>query len=466
MPGNGSDVFQPEMGSGPEISVARRALGRQELVFTSLIGLCCILSLSALASVPIIMACVAGGAYLALLMLYACFGQTRTPEVSVEVMRQSLRQAMDQGERRLADTHTDPLLIVSQSQHILYANPAALQLFDIRAPGSLLATLIRTPAIIEQVEKVFSASLPTDDIEGVIYHIDTPVERFFQTCVVGMGARADLSLPRRAVLSFSDITRMERDNHLRADFLANASHELKVPLAALLGYIETLRGHAREDPQAQEQFLAIMQTQAEHMQSLISDLLTLRRIEVSEHIVPDTQLDLRAVCTQVLDTFSSCVLGKQLVLDLQAAGDDPFWVRGHETDIRQVLINLIDNAIHASPRQGHITLNLSHGEDPLSVTDENMDVRYRHIVMAQPHTRGYVRVEVHDQGKGIDRTDLVRIGERFYRVNEADKYAGTGLGLAIVKHIMRQHRGGVSVKTGHEYGTSFTLHLPVAGILS
>jgi two-component system phosphate regulon sensor histidine kinase PhoR len=244
------------------------------------------------------------------------------------------------------------------------------------------------------------------------------------------------------MLTFHDITAIKRSEQMRADFVANASHELRTPLSTLIGFIETLRGPARDDPAARDRFLAIMEEQAGRMSRLINDLLSLSRIELDEHTLPAGQVDLLAVVRAVVDTLEMQADAKNMKIVLQAPEALPP-VTGDPDQLTQVFQNLVDNAIKYARAGTEVTVSAT-GPDG--------------------QRRGHVSVAVRDCGDGIARNHLPRLTERFYRVDPARSRAlgGTGLGLAIAKHIVSRHRGRLSIDSEVGKGSVFTVTLPAA----
>ena len=224
---------------------------------------------------------------------------------------------------------------------------------------------------------------------------------------------------------------------MRADFVANVSHELRTPLTSLIGFIETLRGPAKDDVAAQERFLGIMQEQADRMYRLIADLLSLSRIEMEEHSVPRGRVDLPLLAQKVSDGLSFKARDRNMQVVIEAPANLPP-VAGDEDQLTQVLQNLIDNA-------------LKYGEP-----DTEVQVR----AVANGET---VELSIRDHGQGIPREHLPRLTERFYRVDAARsrEMGGTGLGLAIVKHIVNRHRGKLTITSKPSYGSTFTISFPV-----
>lgn len=201
---------------------------------------------------------------------------------STEAAEQRVREAVERVETRftaLLDAAPDPLLVVTarepddlSSLRIERANAAARSLFRISAPPMLLVSVLRDPEVLSAVDEALFGGVEA----RCGFTSGASQERSFQTLVRPLDTEEDQL--RRALLLFRDETDLRRAERTRADFLANASHELRTPLASLSGFIETLKGHARDDRQAQDRFLGIMQNQADRMGRLIDDLLSLSRI--------------------------------------------------------------------------------------------------------------------------------------------------------------------------------------------
>jgi phosphate transport system permease protein len=246
------------------------------------------------------------------------------------------------------------------------------------------------------------------------------------------------------LLTFHDLTTHRRIEQMRADFVANASHELRTPLAALSGFIDTLQGPARNDPDARERFLSIMQSQARRMARLIDDLLSLSRIELSEHINPDTQAELGPIIRQVIDALQTVAQERGVEVTV-AAPAEPLFVRCDRDELIRVFENLVENA-------------LKYG-----ASGKRVDIRLQ-TVPGQDADGGEAQISVRDYGPGIAPEHLPRLTERFYRVDVGLSRAegGTGLGLALVKHILNRHRGRLTIESTIGAGSTFTVNLPLA----
>jgi two-component system phosphate regulon sensor histidine kinase PhoR len=252
-----------------------------------------------------------------------------------------------------------------------------------------------------------------------------------------------MSAGTAAILTFHDMTAIKRSEQMRADFVANASHELRTPLATLLGFIETLRGPARDDPEARDRFLSIMHDQSGRMARLVNDLLSLSKIELDEHTPPTGRANPLRIARSAVAALELKAAARKIRLVLTAPDQLPA-VAGDDDQLAQVLQNLIDNAI--------------------KYTRDNTEVRVTLAATGGRRSKPMISIAVADCGEGIARTHLPRLTERFYRVDPARSRAlgGTGLGLAIVKHIVNRHRGQMTIESDVGKGSTFTVLLPVA----
>lgn len=365
------------------------------------------------------------------------------------------------------ETMSDPVLVIAGGEaddiagrRILLANAAAREHFRLGAASTLLVSVIREPSVLEAVDEALFMNMAS--------HVDFLTgganERHWRALVRPLDARAN-SNEALAFLSLRDETDIRRIERMRVDFLANASHELRTPLASLAGFIETLKGHAKDDPKARDRFLDIMATQADRMSRLVADLLSLSRIELNEHIAPDGRVDLSRAASDVVDAVS--VLSKErqvsIVAELGLGGAD---VTGDRDEIVQVVQNLVDNALKYSSAGGHIEISIERDR----TLDESFRLRMsdstRLSLVTPDREQGakYVVVTVRDHGPGMAREHLPRLTERFYRVEgqKSGERQGTGLGLAIVRHIVIRHRGALSVESALGSGALFAAAFPIA----
>ncbi|MEX0368518.1 MAG: ATP-binding protein [Ruegeria sp.] len=332
-----------------------------------------------------------------------------------------------------------PAVLVDQSERIIAANAEAQTLLGHQMIGRHFATLLRQPQMIDAIEQslrtkgsVTTRHLSNDGAQDTTFEVQC---RF----VDGIGA-----VGGGAVLaSFLDVTHLEQAGQMRRDFVANVSHELRTPLTALMGFIETLRGPAREDTAARERFLQIMADEANRMNRLVGDLLSLNRVESAERVRPTDRVDLTGQLQSTLTSLRPLAEDAGVTLTLTAP-EQPVEVTGDSDQLRQVFTNLIENAIKYGGSGGEVDV-------VLSASDRDPAVR-----------AAAARVQVVDKGPGIDAVHLPRLTERFYRADShrSRELGGTGLGLAIVKHIVNRHRGRMRVESELGKGSTFTVILP------
>jgi two-component system phosphate regulon sensor histidine kinase PhoR len=334
----------------------------------------------------------------------------------------------------------DPLLLLDQRRRIVRANAAAADMFGNNLVDRDLAAVLRNPAILAAADAV----LRGEGERLVELTMNLPVERQFSARLAPFAASgADGGA---VILTLHDLTAAKRSEQMRADFVANASHELRTPLATLLGFIETLRGPAREDRDAEDRFLAIMNEQASRMARLIEDLLSLSRIEMNEHVTPTGRTNLHHVIGSVTATLELRAKARGMRIALELAPDLPE-AQGDPDELAQVFQNLLENAIKYG-REGTV----------IEVTSRVSPRRDAAVPL--------IAIAVRDRGEGIPREHLPRLTERFYRVDTARSRAmgGTGLGLAIVKHIINRHRGRLEIASELGEGSVFTVSLRIATV--
>ena len=380
---------------------------------------------------------------------------------------QRIREATDAVEARftaLLDATPDPILVVSAREpddlgglKIERSNAAARTLFRPAAPSVLLVSVLRDPEVLSAVDEALFGGVEA----RCAFISGASQERIFQAIARPLDPEPDGL--RRAVLLFRDETDLRRAERTRADFLANASHELRTPLASLSGFIETLKGHARNDPQAQERFLGIMQNQADRMGRLIDDLLSLSRIELNEHVAPQGRADLALAAADVVDALGpqAARRGVCLEADLPAPGDAV--IGGDRDQLVQVIQNLTDNAMKYASEGGRVRLTVRAGVGRDEALASALEDSAR-LTLVEPDSpsRLYALIRVQDDGPGLAREHLPRLAERFYRVEgqKSGERPGAGLGLSIVKHIINRHQGVLAVESAPGKGALFTVLLP------
>lgn len=351
----------------------------------------------------------------------------------------------------------EPVLLVrggeGETPEIAYANQAARDVFRLELTGAPLGAALRRPGVLEAIEAALATSTSTE----VAFETIGVQPRFWRAFARPL--ETELGQLNELVVVLRDETDARRTERMRADFLANASHELRTPLASLSGFIETLRTHAKDDPEARDKFLGIMAEQANRMARLVDDLLSLSRIELNEHIAPSGKVDLARTIQDVSDAIRPLTAEREVKIAVKTDANAGS-VTGDRDQLVQVIQNLVDNAVKYTPRGGDVRIDLE-----FAATLEAARASCRSGVslsLLSPDAgdgQSYVVLRVSDFGQGIARQHLPRLSERFYRV-EGQRSGGTGLGLAIVKHIINRHRGGLTVESAEGEGTTFSVYLP------
>ena len=332
----------------------------------------------------------------------------------------------------LADALPDPALVLDAEARVLIANPRAREAFDHDPVGAHLSATIRAPAVLQAVRQVAAGAEPVQ----VDYEQRVPIERLFEAVIAPVRSKGAITGGAAVLVLLRDLTRQQQVERMRADFVANASHELRTPLASVIGFIETLQGAARDDTQARERFLTLMQAQADRMRRLVDDLLSLSRIEMNAHRRPTEKVELGAIARQACDLLANQAgeAGVSIKIDCP----ESVTIAGDRDELLQVMANLIENAIKYAAAGKSVDINVA-------------------------RAGGHASIAVTDHGPGIAPEHLPRLTERFYRVSVKDSRArgGTGLGLAIVKHILNRHRGKLKIDSEPGRGSTFAVLLPV-----
>jgi len=343
---------------------------------------------------------------------------------------------------RILDGLPDPVFAVDQGLRIVDANRAAQDLFGANAVGGNFEESSVSEPILEAVKTVLEGTaVPRSEV-----FIPTPVSRSFELNVWRLPGLKSKG-PAWVIVVLHDLTAIRRAEKMRADFVSNVSHEMRSPLSSLLGFIETLRGPARNDPKATDKFLKIMEDEAKRMTRLINDLLTLSKVESDEHILPEGRANLEELLAQIANILSVRTAERGMTITLDVPSPAP-WVIGDADELIQVFQNLISNAV-------------SYGTEATPVRVEVRPIKE----IPGRNTPGY-SVAIVNRGEGIPAEDIPRLTERFYRVDKgrSRSMGGTGLGLAIVKHIVARHRGSLDIESILGEDTRFTVCLPAAAV--
>ena len=348
-------------------------------------------------------------------------------------------RSMIDGLADLMDGLPDPVIIIGSDLRILHANASAEEQFGTGLANESFFAVTRQPEALECIRKAHlhgagteaRVKLSTGEIESIFRFTASPLK------LTGMNFCGLL-------ISLTDVSQVDDAEQIRKEFIANASHELRSPLTTLSGFIETLKGEAGDDAGTRTRFLSIMENEAVRMESLVGDLLSLSKLEADERIRPTGTVD---VFNLVRDTISALrpVASRYNASIRLGAEEVGLLVSGDQSQLSQVFHNLIENALKYGREQGTVQVNCFTHPGEVG------------------HPEPAVRVDVVDQGDGIDAIHLPRLTERFYRVDKHRSRAigGTGLGLAIVKHIVNRHRGRLAISSEVGVGSTFSVFLPL-----
>lgn len=326
-----------------------------------------------------------------------------------------------------------PMVMIGTDNLIFAANPAAEAILGAGQIGRHHAIALRHPALLTAIE----AALRDGAAGQARYVVRGPSheETYLVTVTPVSGTDQDSVL-----CAFQDITEQELVSQLRRDFVANVSHELRTPLTALVGFIETMKGAARNDHAARHRFLDIMEHETGRMNRLVHDLLSLSSVEAEERRRPTTNVDVAALIRSAASALRLVADAADVTLEIIEPDTAPH-VLADADQLLQVFQNLIENAV-------------KYGASGKLVT----------VKIYEPSSDFMVRIDVMDRGEGIEEQHLPRLTERFYRVDNhrSREKGGTGLGLAIVKHIVNRHRGQFTIASQRGKGSCFTVRLPKA----
>ncbi len=332
--------------------------------------------------------------------------------------------------RSLIETENDPVVVVSADLRIRIANAAALTEFG-RLEESLedrrLSEVLRYP----EIHEAFADAINKGSRSSVRLELISGKRHIFDAMISPLSAESG----KYAIGVFRDITKIERLERVRQEFLANISHELRTPLTSILAFVETLEDGAIDDEEASLRFLSSVRRNAERMRSLIDDILELSFIESGNTSLDKRNVRIAHCIDEVFGDLTSAAEAKNVGLINDVPKD--LTVFADHGRLEQMLTNLVDNAIKFNRESGTVEVRVNE-QDGRSI------------------------IEVIDTGEGIRPDQAKRIFERFYRVDRsrAREIGGTGLGLAIVKHLARLHGGKVYVTSKLGSGTTFSIELP------
>lgn len=345
-------------------------------------------------------------------------------------------------QERLMEVLPDPLLQINARGNVVYANRAAVERLGGEVAGRPLRRVLRDPDLLAAVTTALDADLASQ----LTMAEPRAKGRRFQVEVQPVRIPGQEPL---ALLVLRERTSEHLSQRMMSDFVANASHEIRTPLTAIRGFIDTLRGPARDDAKARERFLKTMATEAERMSRLVGELMTLSQVELMELDRPQTPVDMARLLEAVASAQAAVAANAGVALQLDVADALPS-IPGDADQLQQVFTNLVDNALKYGASGGRV------------------DVRAKVLAAAPPRAShlaglGAIVVDVVDYGEGVPPDAIPRLTERFFRVDtsRSRRLGGTGLGLAIAKHIVSRHRGHLAVDSVLGEGSRFSVYLPV-----
>lgn len=333
-----------------------------------------------------------------------------------------------------------PTVIIGVDERLVNANESAAEIFGAVLKGRHYATYFRNPHLLDSIEGcLISRSASTSEIAINV----RGVERQMKVSLRPFDA-SDLNA---IMLCFEDHTSLREVGLLRRDFVANVSHELRTPLTSMLGFIETLRGPARDDQDASDRFLTILESETKRMVRLVKDLLALSEVEREERLKPTEETDIVSVLKATIERIKPLAQSANVDVTMTSP-HNAIRLRGNQDQLEQVFTNLIENGVKYGGAENTVEI---------AINTISHDTRLGCPAVA---------VSVRDHGPGIPKSHIPRLTERFYRVDShrSREMGGTGLGLAIVKHVLGRHRGRMDIESTLGQGTCFTVFLPLSQI--
>ncbi len=365
-----------------------------------------------------------------------------------DILEQRIVQSQTQAHQlaSILDSADVPIIATNHAGTIIQANLAAKATLGSGRPliGEFFDALI-TQSIIRQLEHRARAG------ESGHARLQLPIGANMRVFDV---AADPIPSTQGAVCTFTDITELSESATLKADFAANASHELRTPIASILGAIQTMEGPASNDPDMIQRLITMISTNATRLDLMVKDLLDLSKLESTLTPVTLIEIDMHALIEHTIEPLAAVCDRRGLTITTQI---DPHarTILSDESHLELILRNLIGNATKFAHESTTITISV----DPI---DPEPDPACP--IPHQLNGQAGVRIRVCDQGIGIPLAQQTRIFERFYQVDEARDGAsarrGTGLGLAIVKHAARTLGGTIRVESIHQQGTTMVVELP------
>ena len=362
-------------------------------------------------------------------------GEFQTLSTSINILARNLQKITKDHEMQrerlltLIENMGSGLILIDDKGYVTLTNRTYIELFDKstkeEVQGKSFLDVIDSDEIIDVINDVFMT------VQKVKRQVTVPIGIYMKSFdVFGVPIISGKNEWKGIVVVFHDITELKKLEKVRKDFVANVSHELKTPVTSIKGFAETLLDGAANDPEALYTFLEIIYKESDRLQTIISDLLELSKIEDEGFTLNVSKVDVHQLLQEICKVLQNRAESKDISLQIDQSRS--LFVEGDEMRMKQIFVNLIANAINYTPPGGQVQIRFEEEAD-------------------------WVKVTVQDTGIGIEKTEIPRIFERFYRVDKdrSRNSGGTGLGLAIVKHLVEAHHGSIVVDSEIGKGSSF-----------
>ncbi len=328
------------------------------------------------------------------------------------------------------------IVAVDRDYHVMLINSKACELFGINQKdevfGANLLEFIRN----NRINRMLTDTIESNESMSAEVHLNSPHDMILQVKTAPIMPKDSSSPNSGGIIYVEDITAFKKLEHIRTEFVSNVTHELKTPLTSIRGFVETLKNGALDDKEIANQFIDIIDIEAERLSTLINDILQLSEIEsgMKDSNIAVHKLD--SIITEIKPVLQSVAEKKNISLSWNV--DENLHIKANKDRIKQLFINIIDNAIKYNIDNGNV-----------DITAIKKD--------------GKINISVKDTGIGIESRHLSRIFERFYRIDKgrSRNMGGTGLGLSIVKHIVNLYGGDLNVKSSPGNGTEFIIRFPL-----
>lgn len=356
----------------------------------------------------------------------------------VDELKNQVRLANEESSKLLTAfaSMTEGVMILDASDRIEVVNQAmsnilAMQYGDVA--GKTLMEAFRNVELqkaflkYKETRQIISQEITLGNLQPVILSVS----------ISGVKGNTD---NEKTMVVFHDITRLKKLERVRVDFVANVTHEIRTPLTAILGYLETIRDGAIENPDEARKFIDIILKHAQRLNRLVEDLLIISKIELGEMNFHFEDTSLNDAVTNVISLVEPKAKLKNIIIS-NSVSEKIMPVRADKDRLAQIFVNILDNAVKFTPENGKVSI-------------------------AAEESKGYVLVTVNDTGIGVPKEEIERLGERFYRVdrNRSRELGGTGLGLSIVKHLMIAHGGRMEIESQLGRGTKVSLFFPMVKV--